>query len=392
MTVLTVNNLPAATHSETVRCLFAIELSGMSWVVAFNTPLSEKISRRTLIGCKWKKLLELIEEVRARVSRETGRAVEVISCYEAGYDGFWLHRQLSAHGIRNYVIDPASLQVDRRARRVKTDRIDTERLLRSLMAYLRGEPKVWSVVRVPSLAEEDDRRLHRERRRLIGERIQHVNRIKGLLAIHGIYDYQPLRRDRMQQLKGLHTADGRQLSPRLKAEIMRELQRLELVLGMIETIEAERDAIASVKATAKAKTEHSNAKKIQDLVKVKSIGPEFATALVSEVFYRSFDNRKQLAGYVGLTPSHFQSGPMCRDQGISKAGNTMARTTMIELAWMWLQYQPGSALSVWFHNRVGKVKGRIRRIAIVAVARKLLIALWRYLETGLVPDGAILKI
>jgi len=162
---------------------------------------------------------------------------------------------------------------------------------------------------------------------------------------------------------------------------------LELVLGMINTIEAERDAIAS----AKAKVEHSNAKKIQDLVKVKSIGPEFATALVSEVFYRSFDNRKQLAGYLGLTPSHFQSGAMCRDQGISKAGNTKARTTMIELAWMWLQYQPGSALSIWFHNRVGKLKGRIRA-TIVAVARNLLIALWRYLETGLVPDGAILKI
>src|SRR5215831_17214406 len=180
-------------------------------------------------------------------------------------------------GIRNYVIDPASLQVDRRARRVKTDHVDVERLLRSLMAYLRGEPKVWSVVRVPSVAEEDDRRLHRERGRLVGERVQHVNRIKGLLAIHGIYDYQPLHRDSMQQLKRLHTADGSQLSPRLKAEIVRELQRLELVLEMIETIEAERDAIALAKTKAKTKMEHSNAKKIQDLVKVKSIGPEFAS-------------------------------------------------------------------------------------------------------------------
>jgi len=167
MTVRTVTNLPAVTHGETVRCLFAIELSTMSWVVAFNTPLSEKISRHALSGCKWKRLLELIEEVRARVSRETGRAVEVVSCYEAGYDGFWLHRKLEAHGIRNYVIDPASLQVDRRARRVKTDRSDTDRLLRSLMAYLRGEPKVWSVVRVPSVAEEDARQLHRERDRLV---------------------------------------------------------------------------------------------------------------------------------------------------------------------------------------------------------------------------------
>jgi len=379
---------PAASHDDAERCFFAIELSKKSWIVAVNTPLSDKISRYTLKACDWKELLKLIERNRTRVARELKKRVDVVSCYEAGYDGFWLHRLLEAHGIRNYVIDPASVQVDRRARRAKTDRVDVERLLRSLMAYLRGEPKVWSVVHVPSVAEEDDRRLHRERSRLISERIQHVNRIKGLLAIHGIYDYQPMRRDRMQQLKGLHTTDGRQLSPRLKAEIVRELQRLELVLGMIETIEAERDAIAS----AKTKVEHSNAKKIQDLVKVKSIGPEFATALVSEVFYRSFDNRKQLAGYVGLTPSHFQSGPMCRDQGISKAGNTMARTTMVELAWMWLQHQPGSLLSVWFHNRVGKLKGRIRRITIVAVARKLLIALWRYLETGLVPDGAILKV
>jgi transposase len=314
--------------------------------------------------------------------------VEIVSCYEAGYDGFWLHRLLEAHGIRNYVIDPASLQVDRRARRAKTDRVDVERMLRSLMAYLRGEPKVWSIVRVPSVAEEDDRRLHRERDRLINERIQHVNRIKGLLAIHGIYDYQPLRRDRMQRLQQLHTTDGRPLPPRLKAEILRELQRLHLAMEMIKAIEAERDAIAS----AKTETEHTSAKKIQDLAKIKSIGPEFATILVGEVFYRSFDNRKQLASYVGLTPAHFQSGSMSCDQGISKAGNAKARTAMIELAWLWLRHQPDSLLSVWFRDRVGKLKGRIRRITIVAVARKLLIALWRYLETGLVPEGAILKV
>src|SRR6202140_4490472 len=187
MTVRTVSNPPAAMHVETARCFFAIELSKQSWVIGFITPLSAKISRRILRGGDWKVLLDLIEEGRAGVSRETGRAVDVISCYEAGYDGFWLHRLLEAHGIRNYVIDPASLQVDRRMRRVKTDRIDTERLLRSLMAYLRCEPKVWSVVRVPSIAEEDARRLHRERDRLVSERVQHVNRIKGLCALQGIY-------------------------------------------------------------------------------------------------------------------------------------------------------------------------------------------------------------
>ena len=388
MEARTVNNLPpAGIDDDAVRCLIAIELSKKSWIVAVNTPLSDKISRHTLKACDGKELLDLCERIRTRAARETKKRVEIVSCYEAGYDGFWLHRLLEAHGIRNYVIDPASLQVDRRARRAKSDGIDVEKLLRSLMAYLRGEPKVWSVVRVPSVAEEDDRRLHRERGRLINERIQHVNRIKGLLAIHGIYNYQPLRRDRMQQLERLRTADGRTLSLRLKAEILRELQRLELAIAMIKTIEAERDAIASTKT----ETEHTSAKKIQDLAKIKSIGPEFATTLVGEVFHRSFDNRKQLGSYVGLTPAHFQSGPMCRDQGISKAGNAKARTAMIELAWMWLRHQPDSPLSVWFRNRVGKLKGRIRRITIVAVARKLLIALWRYLETGLVPKGAILK-
>ena len=384
MAARTVNNLPpAGGDDDAVRCVLAIELSKKSWIVAVNTPLSGRISRYTLKPCDGKGLLDLCERIRTRVAGETRKRVEIVSCYEAGYDGFWLHRLLEAHGIRNYVIDPASLQVDRRARRTKTDHVDVERLLRSLMAYLRGEPKVWSVVRVPSVAEEDDRRLHRERGRLINERIQHVNRIKGLLAIHGIYDYQPLRRDRMQQLERLRTADGRTLPPRLKAEILREL-----AVGMVKTIEAERNAIAS----AKTETEHTSAKKIQDLAKIKCIGPEFATTLVGEVFYRSFDNRRQLASYVGLTPAHFQSGAMCRDQGISKAGNAKARTVMIELAWMWLLYQPDSLLSVWFRDRVGKLKGRIRRITIVAVARKLLIALWRYLETGLVPEGAALKV
>ena len=389
MEAWTVNNLPpAGTHDDAICCVLAIELSKKSWIVAVNTPLSDKISRHTLKPSDGKELLDLCERIRTRVAKETKKRVEMVSCYEAGYDGFWLHRLLQAHDIRNHVIDPASLQVDRRARRAKTDRVDAERLLRSLMAYLRGEPKVWSVVRVPSVAEEDDRRLHRERGRLINERIQHVNRIKGLLAIHGIYDYQPLRRDRIQRLEQLHTADGRTLPPRLEAEILRELQRLEIVIGMIKTIEAERDAIAS----ANTETERGSVKKIQHLAKIKSIGPEFATTLVGEVFYRSFDNRKQLASYVGLTPAHFQSGAMSRDQGISKAGNAKARTVMIELAWLWLRHQPDSDLSVWFRDRVGKLKGRIRRITIVAVARKLLITLWRYLETGLVPKGAALKV
>ena len=390
MEARTVNNLPpAAAHDGAVRCLLAIELSKKSWVVAVHTPLSDKISLYKLKPCDWKELLELIERTRKRVAQELKKRVEIISCYEAGYDGFWLHRLLEAQGVRNHVIDPASLQVDRRARRAKTDGIDVEKLLRSLMAYLRGEPRVWSVVRVPTVIEEDDRRLHRGRSRLTNERIQHVNRIKGLLAIHGIYDYEPMHPERMQRLDRLRTPDRSNLPPRLKAEIVRELQRLELVLAMINTIEAERNAIALAKS--KSKASHTNTKKIRDLIRLKSIGPEFATVLVGEVFYRTFDNRKQLGSYVGLTPSHFKSGSISRDQGISKAGNAKARTTMIELAWLWVRHQLDSPLSAWFRERVGKLKGRIKRITIVAVARKLLIALWRYLETGVVPEGATLK-
>src|SRR6516162_4573764 len=268
-----VNAPSVATHDGAVRCLMTIELSKKSWIVAVNTPLSDKISKYTVKG--WNGLLEVIGKIRARVGRELQRPVEVVSCYEAGYDGFWLHRLLEENGVRNFVIDPASLQVERRARRVKTDNIDVTKLLRSLMAYLRGEPKVWSVVRVPTIAEEDDRRLHRERDRLINERVQHVNRIKGLCAVHGIYHYEPLRSDRMKRLEQLGTGDGRQLSPRLKAEIRRELQRLELALQMIKALERERNVMAQ----GKTPSTYGNAKKVQQLVKIRSIGPEIATVL-----------------------------------------------------------------------------------------------------------------
>ena len=385
MDARTVNNLPPTATHGAVCCLMAIELSKKSWIVAVNTPLSDKISNHTVKG--WKELLELIDKIRSRVGRELKRPAEFISCYEAGYDGFWLHRLLEENGVRNYVIDPASLQVDRRARRVKTDNVDVTKLLRSLMAYLRGEPKVWSVVRVPTVAEEDDRRLHRERDRLINERVQHVNRIKGLCAVHGVYHYEPLRLDRMKRLEQLRTGDERELPARVKAEIRRELRRLELVLQMIKVIEKERNAMTLGKATST----YGHANKVQQLVKIGSIGPEIATVLVGEVFYRQFNNRQQVGSYVGLTPSHFQSGPSSRDQGISKAGNPKARTIMLELAWFWIRYQPNSALTIWFRERVGTAKGRIRRIAIVAMARKLLIALWRYVETGVVPTGAKLK-
>lgn len=377
---------PAAGDCDPVRIAVAIELSKKDWLVAVSTPLADKVSLHTLPAGDGGALLSLLERARRKAESALGRPVEIVSCYEAGYDGFWLHRLLEERGIRNHVFDPASLQVNRRARRAKTDRIDVRGLLRTLLAQLRGEPQVVSVVRVPRVEEEDARRLHRERDRLVRERVQHVNRIKGLCAAQGIYDYEPLRRNRRDRLAGLRTGDGRPVPPRLAAEIERELTRLELVLAMIAQIEDERDAIAAAKASA-----HPGAAKVQALVRLKAIGPEFATVLVGEAFWRSFDNRRQVAAYGGLDASPFRSGGMSRDQGIAKAGNAKLRTTMIELAWMWLRYQPDSALSRWFRERVGDLRGRPRRIAIVALARKLLVALWRYLETGLVPDGAALK-
>jgi transposase len=386
MEVRNVNTPSAGTNNDPVHCFVAIELSKSNWVVGFQTALTDNTSRHQVKVGDAKGLIELIERVRARVARQLSRPVEIASCYEAGYDGFWLHRVLEARGIHNHVLDPASLQVNRRARRPKTDRIDAERMVRALIRHLRGEPEACSVVRVPNVEQEDAKRLHRERRRLIAERVQHVNRIKGLCATQGIYDYSPLRKDRLARLEGLRTGDGRALPTRLKAEIVRELKRLELVIEMIATVEAERDAILTNPAST-----HVNAGKIKMLAKLRAIGPEFATNLVGEVFYREFANRRKLGSYVGLGSSPFCSGSVDRDRGISKAGNSTARSTMVELAWMWLRYQPDSALSVWFRERVGNLKGRPRRIAIVAMARKLLVALWRYLETGLVPTGAALK-
>jgi transposase len=377
---------PTAVAGEVIRIFLALELSRSSWLVASHTPAADKISRHKLAAGDIDGLLALIERLRTRAGQKTGQPVQVISCYEAGYDGFWLDRKLKAEGVINYVMDPASIQVDRRARRVKTDAVDADALLRALMAFCRGETKVCSMVRVPTRDEEDAKRLSREREQLIKERVRHVNRIKGLCATQGIYDYQPLKANRLERLDELRTGDGNPLPDRLRNEIRRQLERLKLLLELIGTVEAERDAV--VKADQPASEAD---RKIRALAKLKGIGPEIATVLYNEVFYRQFANRRDVAAYVGLTPSLFASGDLRHDQGISKAGNPRARATMVELAWLWVRHQSGSDLTGWFLSRVSGIKGRIKRIAIVALARKVLVALWRYLETGLVPTGAMLK-
>lgn len=359
----------------------ALELSKSRWLVGVHTPLADKVSQYSLPGGDSEALLDRIGRVREQTERRLGHPMRIICCYEAGYDGFWLHRLLRANNIENHVMDPASLPVDRRARRAKTDRIDLAALLRALMAWHRGEHQVCRMVQVPSPEQEDRRRRSRERERLVKERVQHIARIKGLLMTQGIRDFQPARKDWADRLERLRTGDGRPLPPALKAEIERECRRLWQVIEMVRAVERERAAAGP--ADRPDQTEM--------LTRLVGVGEVSAGILVDEVFYRDFANRREVAGYVGLCSSPYNSGAVQRDQGISRAGNPRARRVAIELAWFWLRYQPGSRLSSWFHERVGTTRGRFKRIMIVALARKLLVALWRYLTTGEVPDGARVK-
>src|SRR4051795_735748 len=327
-----------------------------------------------------KRFAQLMEKARAR----TGRDFPIIVIQEAGLDGFWIHRVLQSEGIESHVVDAASILTSRRGRRAKTDRIDGETLVRTLMAFKRGEPRVCSMARAPTPQEEDRRRVCRERRTLVGERVRHVNRIKGLLFAQGIFGYEPLRKRRRERLEDLRTGDGRPLPVHLKAQIIRELDRLELVLAQLKSVAANRAALLKPATDEPASPPAM-------LVQLKGIGPEIAAVLWSEGLFRRFDNCRQVAAYErpGLAP--WQSGSIDHEQGVSKAGNPRLRTTMVELAWLWLKNQPTSALSLWFHERVQRLGGQMRKTIIVALARKLLVALWRYTTADVVIEGAVMK-
>lgn len=358
----------------------AIELSVSSWLVAARLPGAEKPRLHRIEGGDTTALLALIAALRSRASAKLGRAADVACCFEAGRDGVWLHRLLMAHGVATYVLEPTSILVNRRARRAKTDRLDAEGMLRVLATWLAGDRQVCSMVRVPTPEEEDAKRPHREREHLVQERLRIENRIEALLFTQGIRG-RPSLRSWVRDVAELRTGDGRTLPPLLRTELDRLRRRLVLALELIREVESERAAALAAAA------DDGVVQKITALERLRGIGPNFAAVLVREVLYRSFANRRQLASYVGVAPMPYQSGGMDRDRSISRAGNPRARTTLIQLAWLWLRYQPGSALAMWFRERVGTLQGRTRRIAIVAMARKLLIALWRYVETGVMPDG-----
>ena len=360
----------------------SMELSRTSWLLTSLSPgAGERMSKHALrsgdVAGLWARLSQLREKVRVR----TGQVFPIIVVQEAGMDGFWIHRLLQANGIESHVVDPASFATSRRRRRAKTDKIDGEALLRALLAYKRGEPRVCAMVRAPTSQQEDCRRICRERKTLTAERVEHVNRIKGLLFTQGVSDYEPLQRKRRERLEELRTGDGRLLPQHLKAQIGRELDRLELVLQQIKCVEAERDALPSL-------SDAGMPAPATMLKKLKGIGPEFAGVLSSEGLFRSFSNRRQVAAYAGLAPTPWQSGSVALEQGVSKAGNPRLRTTMIQLAWLWLRHQPHSLLTLWFHRRVQLNGGRVRKVLIVALARKLLIAFWKYVTAGVVLEGA----
>jgi transposase len=373
---------PATAEHATVYLAF--ELSKAKWKLGVLLPGSQKLSRYTIGGGDLVALAARLADMRKKAAAG-GQPVRILSCYEAGLDGHWLHRWLTQHGVINHEIDPSSIEVNRRARRAKTDRIDLEKLMRAFLAHLRGEPRVCSIVHVPAVEDEDRKRRTREREHLIKERTAHINRIKGLLHGQGIRDVQPLAHSFIESLSELRTGDGHLLPIRLKEEIAREYERLRLVARQIAELEAK--SRAELRAAQPGLPEA----RIMQLIDLKGIGPVGGQELVNEVFYRDFNNRRQVGSYFGLTGTPYDSGERSRDQGISKAGNRRARELAIELAWLWTVHQPDSALTRWFRERVGDIKGRIRRIAVVALARKLMVALWRYLTTGVVPAGAVLR-
>jgi transposase len=375
----------AAIRTDLGAIFVSLELSRRTWLITSLSPgAGEKMSKHSVPAGDVCGLLQRFAELRRRAAARTGREFPIIVIQEAGLDGFWIHRVLEAEGIESHVVDAASILTSRRRRRAKSDRIDGEALLRTLMAYLRGEPRVCSMARAPTPQEEDRRRVCRERKTLVAERGRHVNRIKGLLFAQGVFGYEPLRKHRRERLETLQTGDGRPLPAHLKAQIVRELDRLEVLLAQLKTVEAERDALLEP-ATAEV------ASPAAMLARLKGIGPESAAMLWSEGLYRHFDNRRQVAAYAGLAPTPWKSGAIDHEQGVSKAGNRRLRTAMVELAWLWLQNQPSSALSLWFHQRVQRLGGRTRKSAIVALARKLLVALWRYATAGVVIEGAVTR-
>jgi transposase len=393
---------PAAIRVQFAAIFVSLELSRKTWLITSLSPgKGEKMSKHAVTAGDVAGLLARFAELQRKAAARVGKTFRIIAIQEAGLDGFWLHRVLEKEGIESHVVDPASIAAPRRRRRAKTDKIDGEALLRALLAHLRGEPRVCSMVVAPSPEEEDRRRLCRERQTLLGERVRHVNRIKGLLFAQGIGDYAPLRRDRRKRLEGLRTGDGRDLPAHVKAQIARERDRLELALDQIKAVEKERDRLllAPPPEPAGETAPEGGSERLAPrapgaamLAQLRGIAADSATLVWSEGLSRRFANRRQVGSFAGLVATPWRSGKIDHEQGVSKAGNPRLRATMVQIAWLWLQHQPQSALTRWYHARVSASPAkRTKKTAIVALARKLLVALWKYVTAGVLIEGALMK-
>jgi transposase len=359
----------------------AFELGKNTWKLGFTIGVAQQPRERTIPAGD----LDILQQEIARAKQRFGlpKDARVVSCYEAGRDGFWLHRYVTAHGIQNHVIDSASIEVNRRQRRAKTDRLDVHKLLTMLLRHMAGERKVWSVVRVPSVDEEDRRQLHREMLTAKQDRTRVINRIQGLLAGHGVQ--LALQGDVDTQLDQVHQWDGSPLPAALLSRLKRAWQQVGFLTAHIQTLEAQRRAVLR-------RREDAVIAQVRQLFTLRGIGVNSAWLYVMEFFaWRDFQTPKQGGALAGLTPTPSQSGQARRELGIAKAGNRHMRAMAIEIAWAWRRFQPDSALTQWYEQRFGHGSARLRKIGIVALARKLLIALWRFLKTGVLPEGAVLK-
>jgi len=370
-----------ATSSPTITLLLAFELGERSWKLGFTTGLGQRPRIRQVPAGAVDRVLE--EMTRAKSRLKLSADAPVVSCYEAGRDGFWLHRYLMAHGVTNHVVDSSSIEVNRRARRAKTDKLDLAGLLNLLARYQLSDRRVWRVVRVPSVAEEDARQLHRTWESVQQDRSRLICRLQGLLVTQGVR----LRVDAsfLERLETARLWDGTPIPAGLKQRITRAWAQLALANRQLDELEAAREELVADPATGTGRYAAA-------LPTLRGIGPVGAWVLATEIFgWREIRNRRQLGALVGLVPTPYQSGEIAHDQGITRAGNKHVRRLMVQLAWSWLHYQPDSALARWYQRRFGGGSKRLRRIGIVALARKLLIALWRYVDHGEIPEGAIVK-
>jgi transposase len=369
----------ATTHRPTL--FLAFELGVTTWKLGFTTGMAQRPRERPMAAGDVHGLDEEITRAKRRFGLPDD--ARVVSCYEAGRDGFWLHRCLVAQGVENVVVDSSSIEVNRRHRRAKTDRLDVHKLLTMLLRYVAGEQRVWSIVRVPSVEEEDRRQLHRALATAKRDRTRVINRIKGLLASQGLV--MPPSGDFRLQLEALRLWDGSPLPAGLRHRLGQEWAHVQVLAQRIGQLEAERRALMQT-------AEDASMKKVRQLLTLKGIGTNSAWVFVMEFFgWRAFHNGKEVGALSGLTPTPYASGNTAYERGIAKAGNYHVRAMAIEIAWGWLRFQPESALTQWYQQRFGHGSSRLRRIGIVALARKLLIALWRFVEAGVLPDGAALK-